>query len=90
MNAYSNNHDLIASGKVGSLEKIYLHIVDTVALVHALITPSEGDRSAAESASTGRSLTTEGDRTPCMTFVASLSFLSSWLPLSIFWRDNNV
>ncbi len=37
VNAYSNNHDLIASGKVGSLEKIYLHIVDTVALVHALI-----------------------------------------------------
>jgi multidrug resistance efflux pump len=36
-NVYSNNHELIASGKVGSLEKIYLHIVDTVALVHALI-----------------------------------------------------
>ena len=37
MNAYSSNHDLIASGKVGSLEKIYLHGVDAVALVHALI-----------------------------------------------------
>jgi hypothetical protein len=37
VNAYSNNHDLIASGKVGFLEKVYLHIVDTVALVHALI-----------------------------------------------------
>jgi multidrug resistance efflux pump len=37
VNAYSNNHDLIASGKVGALEKVYLHIVDTVALVHALI-----------------------------------------------------
>ena len=37
VNVYSNNHDLIASGKVGSLEKIYLHVVDTVALVHALI-----------------------------------------------------
>ena len=37
VNAYSNNHDLIASGKVGTLEKVYLHIVDTVALVHALI-----------------------------------------------------
>jgi multidrug resistance efflux pump len=36
-NVYSNNHDLIVSGKVGSLEKVYLHIVDTVALVHALI-----------------------------------------------------
>jgi multidrug resistance efflux pump len=37
VNAYSNNHDLIASGKVGTPEKVYLHIVDTVALVHALI-----------------------------------------------------
>ena len=37
VNAYSSNHDLIASGKVGSLEKIYLHGVDAVALVHALI-----------------------------------------------------
>jgi multidrug resistance efflux pump len=37
VNAYSNNHDLIVSGKVGSLQKVYLHIVDTVALVHALI-----------------------------------------------------
>jgi hypothetical protein len=37
VNAYSNNHDLIASGKVGSLEKAYLHMVDAVALVHALI-----------------------------------------------------
>jgi multidrug resistance efflux pump len=37
VNAYSNNHDLIASGKVGTLEKVYLHIVDAVALVHALI-----------------------------------------------------
>jgi multidrug resistance efflux pump len=37
VNAYSNNHDLIASGNVGTLQKIYLHIVDTVALVHALI-----------------------------------------------------
>jgi multidrug resistance efflux pump len=37
VNAYSNNHDLIASGKVGSLEKVYLHMVDAVALVHALI-----------------------------------------------------
>jgi hypothetical protein len=36
-NVYSNNHELIESGKVGSLEKIYLHIVDTVALVHALV-----------------------------------------------------
>jgi multidrug resistance efflux pump len=37
VNAYSNNHDLIASGKIGTLEKIYLHGVDAVALIHALI-----------------------------------------------------
>jgi hypothetical protein len=37
VNAYSNNHDLIASGKVGTLKKIYLHGVDAVALIHALI-----------------------------------------------------
>jgi multidrug resistance efflux pump len=37
VNAYSSNHDLIASGNVGTLEKVYLHIVDAVALVHALI-----------------------------------------------------
>jgi multidrug resistance efflux pump len=37
VNAYSNNHDLIASGKVGTLEKMYLHGVDAVALIHALI-----------------------------------------------------
>lgn len=36
-NVYSNNHDRIASKDTGSLERIYLHIVDTVALVHALI-----------------------------------------------------
>ena len=37
VNAYSNNHELIASKDTGALQKIYLHIVDTVALVHALI-----------------------------------------------------
>jgi len=36
-NVYSNNHDLLASKDIGTLKKIYLHIVDTVALVHALI-----------------------------------------------------
>lgn len=36
-NAYSNNHDLIASGEVGMLRGLYLHVVDTVALVHALL-----------------------------------------------------
>jgi len=37
VNAYSNNHERIVSKDTGSLERIYLHIVDTVALVHALI-----------------------------------------------------
>jgi multidrug resistance efflux pump len=37
VNAYTNNYELIHSGKVGTLEKIYLHGVDTVALIHALI-----------------------------------------------------
>lgn len=36
-NTYSNHHDLIASGNLGSAEKIFLHVVDTVGIVHALI-----------------------------------------------------
>jgi multidrug resistance efflux pump len=36
-NVYSNNHELIESKDTDSLMRIYLHIVDTVALVHALI-----------------------------------------------------
>jgi multidrug resistance efflux pump len=36
-NVYSNNHELLESKNIGSLEKLYLHIVDTVALVHALV-----------------------------------------------------
>lgn len=36
-NAYSSHHELIASGKVGGLTAIYLHGVDAVALVHALL-----------------------------------------------------
>ncbi|MCK0198721.1 biotin/lipoyl-binding protein [Ancylobacter sp. 6x-1] len=36
-NAYSDNHALIASGDVGILRATYLHVVDTVALVHALL-----------------------------------------------------
>lgn len=36
-NAYSSNHELIASGKVGGLTALYLHGVDAVALVHALL-----------------------------------------------------
>jgi multidrug resistance efflux pump len=36
-NAYTSNHDLIASGKVGTLKGLALHGVDAVALVHAMI-----------------------------------------------------
>ncbi len=36
-NLYSNHHEEIASSDSGSLTKVYLHIADTVALVHALI-----------------------------------------------------
>ena len=36
-NAYSNNHDKIASKETGFLKRTALHVVDALALVHALI-----------------------------------------------------
>jgi multidrug resistance efflux pump len=36
-NAYSNNHDIIAAKDTGTLKGIALHVVDALALVHALI-----------------------------------------------------
>jgi multidrug resistance efflux pump len=36
-NAYSNNHDVIASKDTGTLRGIALHVVDALGLVHALI-----------------------------------------------------
>jgi multidrug resistance efflux pump len=36
-NAYSNNHDIIAAPETGTLKGIALHVVDALALVHALI-----------------------------------------------------
>jgi multidrug resistance efflux pump len=36
-NAYSSNHDLIASGQVGTLKGLALHGGDAVGLVHAMI-----------------------------------------------------
>ncbi|MCS0494935.1 biotin/lipoyl-binding protein [Ancylobacter sp. MQZ15Z-1] len=36
-NAYSSNHERIASGEVSGLTAVYLHAVDAVALVHALL-----------------------------------------------------
>lgn len=36
-NAYTYNHDLIASGELGTGEYLYLHMVDAVGIVHAVI-----------------------------------------------------
>ena len=36
-NAYSNNHDTIASPETGAVRGVMLHVVDALALVHALI-----------------------------------------------------
>ena len=36
-NAYSNNHDIIVAKGTGTLRAIWLHVVDALALVHALI-----------------------------------------------------
>jgi multidrug resistance efflux pump len=36
-NAYTSNHHEIASGKVGTMRSLFLHAVDTVAIVHAII-----------------------------------------------------
>jgi len=36
-NAYTSNHDLIASGKVGAFKSFALHVVDATGLVHALL-----------------------------------------------------
>ncbi len=36
-NAYSSNHDEIVDPKTGTLRKLMLHVVDGVALIHALI-----------------------------------------------------
>jgi multidrug resistance efflux pump len=36
-NAYTNSHDLIASGELSTLGAIYYHMVDTLGVVHALI-----------------------------------------------------
>ena len=36
-NAYTNNHELLESGKLSFGETVFLHAVDTVGLVHAII-----------------------------------------------------
>jgi multidrug resistance efflux pump len=36
-NAYTNNHDALADKNIGTLKWVFLHVVDTVGLVHAMI-----------------------------------------------------
>lgn len=36
-NAYTNNHDALADPNIGTVKWLYLHVVDAVALVHAMI-----------------------------------------------------
>lgn len=36
-NTYSYHHELITSGKLGIAKKVFLHMVDTIGIVHALI-----------------------------------------------------
>ena len=36
-NAYTNNHELLAKKDIGLGRWVYLHIVDTVSIVHAMI-----------------------------------------------------
>ena len=37
VNAYTSNHELISSGKLGAVQSFGLHAVDAVGLVHALL-----------------------------------------------------
>ena len=37
VNAYTSNHELISSGKLGTLQSFGLHAIDAVGLVHALL-----------------------------------------------------
>lgn len=37
MNVYTDNHEILATGEVGFWKGLFLHMVDTVGLVHALI-----------------------------------------------------
>jgi multidrug resistance efflux pump len=36
-NAYTNNHDLLAKGDVGFWRGVFLHAIDTIGIVHAMI-----------------------------------------------------
>jgi multidrug resistance efflux pump len=36
-NLYSNNHERLATEKLGTVHRVYLHAVDAIALIHALV-----------------------------------------------------
>ena len=36
-NLYSNNHERLATENLGTLHRVYLHAVDTIAVIHALV-----------------------------------------------------
>ena len=36
-NLYSSNHDRLANENLGTLKRVYLHAIDTIALIHALV-----------------------------------------------------
>jgi multidrug resistance efflux pump len=36
-NAYTNNHDLLAKPDVGLARRVWLHVIDTIGIVHAMI-----------------------------------------------------
>ena len=36
-NAYTNNHELLANKSIGFFERLFLHIIDTIGIIHAMI-----------------------------------------------------
>ena len=36
-NAYTNNHDRLQNEDLGTMTSLYLHLIDTVGVVHAII-----------------------------------------------------
>ena len=54
-NAYTSNHELISSGKLGTFKSFWLHIVDATGLVHALLLDS-GPAAADQDAGAERTL----------------------------------
>ena len=36
-NAYTNNHELLANKNIGFFERLFLHVIDTIGIIHAMI-----------------------------------------------------